>query len=138
VWTETISALKRLLKLCEGAREAEVELHDAANSSIAGGSVSLGRSSSPTSQTHALGITDMTGHIAISGTHERMRSSLASAASELPELRKELRSVNKRMEKIRGILVQAIPTALDSDLRDRLAHNEETARGYQARHRRPA
>lgn len=137
-WNETERILKHLLEVCTNAKEAETELHDTANSSIAGGSVSLGRSASPTSATHELGISDMTGSVATSPTHAYMRRQLQVAAAELPQLRRELRPVSKRLEKIRGILIQAIPTALDSDLRERLAQQDETARGYTARHRRPA
>jgi hypothetical protein len=137
-WTETIAMLRRLLILCTEAKEAETELHDAAHSSIAGGSVSLGRSASSTSATHELGISDMTGSVAVSPTHSYMRRQLALAAKELPELRRRGKHMAKHGEKVRGILMQAIPTALDADLRDRLDRIDETARGYQVRHRRPA
>ena len=137
-WTETIGALKRLLTLCEGAKEAEAELHDAANSSIAGGSVSLGRSASPTSATHELGISDMTGATAVSPQHQYMRRQLGLAGAELPELRRRIKRLRDHADKIEGILKRAIPSALDSEFREQLDHQEETAAGYRARHRRPA
>jgi hypothetical protein len=130
-WAQVEKVLVRALDLVKGSREAEAELHDAAHWSAAGnGSVSSGK--------RGFSVSDMTGDVATSKPHIYMRSALRMAAEELPQLKRELKQVEKTLDKMERILVQAIPRALDSEMRSKLEHDEETARDYTRRHRKPA
>ena len=130
-WEQTEKLLRRALNLVQGSKEAEAELHDAAHWSVAGnGSVSSGK--------RGFEVSDMTGDIATSAPHAYMRRQLKVAAAELPQLKRELKRVEKTLDKMERILKTAIPTALDSQMREQLQHQDETARDYTRRHRKPA
>lgn len=114
---------RRVLELAGAVRIAYQDLHEAGHWGANSGSVSPGRSSFEPS--------DPTGDTVASSRHANLRSQVRSAAAEM-------RGLERILDRTEKILKQAFPISLDAEAREMLAHQEETARAYTRRHRKPA